>query len=96
MSARILKFTSSILRSNRPRGLYHARTPRRTLFGLGSKLQPSATATPELDEAEIAKATEWAQSMFKDKPDAVNAVINFAKVMEESGLRITSHCRIGR
>ncbi|KAJ6539142.1 hypothetical protein B0H19DRAFT_1269494 [Mycena capillaripes] len=89
MSARI--FTSSILRSARPRALYHARLPRRTLFGLGSKPQPPATAElPELDEAELAKTAEWAQNMFKDKPDAINAIVNVAKVMEESGVAISS------
>lgn len=88
-------FTSSILRSARPRALYHARLSRRTLFGLGSKPQPPATAgLPQLDEAELAKTAEWAQSMFKDKPDAVDAIIKVAKVMEESGLRAATDCAI--
>ncbi|KAJ6599264.1 hypothetical protein DFH09DRAFT_1130568 [Mycena vulgaris] len=85
MSARI--FTSSVLRSARPLAVYHAHLPRRTLFGFGAKPPSPPSGTPPIDEAELAKTKEMVQGMFKDKPDAVNAVIKFAKVMEESGLR---------
>jgi hypothetical protein len=91
MSARI--FTTSLFRTAaRPRALCLARPSRRTLFGLGPKPQPPAnatgtsTGTPPLDEAELARTTEWAQNLFKDKPEAVQAIIDVAKVMEESGL----------
>ncbi|KAJ7667795.1 hypothetical protein DFH06DRAFT_229226 [Mycena polygramma] len=85
MSVRL--FTS--LRSVRHRTLFTS-LPRRTLFNLGSKPQPPVPGTPALDEAELAKTTEWAQNMFKDKPDAVSAILNVAKVMEESGIAISA------
>ncbi|KAJ7276190.1 hypothetical protein B0H12DRAFT_1227367 [Mycena haematopus] len=83
------RFTTSLLRNARPRALYHARLSQRTLFGLGAKPQLPA-GTPPLDEAELAKTTEWAQNLFKDKPDAVKAVLNVAKIMEESGVSISA------
>ncbi|KAJ7431282.1 hypothetical protein B0H11DRAFT_1967616, partial [Mycena galericulata] len=88
MSARL--FTSFILRSARPRALYHVLPPRRTLFGLGSKPPTSPPGTPAIDEAELLKTTQMVQNMFQDKPDVVNAIIKFAKVMEESGVGISS------
>ncbi|KAF7355133.1 hypothetical protein MSAN_01428900 [Mycena sanguinolenta] len=81
------QFTSTLLRSARPRPLYHARVSQRTLFGLGSK---PAVGTPPLSEEELAKTTEWAQNLFKDKPDAVKAVIKVATVMEELGVQISA------
>ncbi|KAF7352971.1 hypothetical protein MVEN_01264500 [Mycena venus] len=83
-------FATSLLRSARPRVLGYAHLSRRTIFGLGSKPQPPVAGTPALDEAELAKTTEWAQNLFKDKPDAINAIINVAKVMEESGVNISA------
>ncbi|KAF8211341.1 hypothetical protein K438DRAFT_1807144 [Mycena galopus ATCC 62051] len=88
MSARIF---TSLLRSARPRPLCHTRLSRRTLFGFGSsKPQPPAAEGSPLDDAELAKANEWAQTVFKDKPDAVNAVRNIAMIMEESGVQISA------
>ncbi|KAJ7117394.1 hypothetical protein C8R43DRAFT_106823 [Mycena crocata] len=91
MSARI--FTSSVLRSARPL----ARPPvlrlqRRSLFGFGSTPKPPTAKDEglEIDQAELAKTSEQFKDIFRDKPEAVNAVRKFAKVMEESGVPIST------
>jgi hypothetical protein len=91
MSARIFQFTSSALRTSRPRAVYYARLPCRNLWGFGPKQpEPPASSTPAVDEEELAKTKKLVENMFKDKPEAVNAVVKFAKIMEESGLRLTT------
>ncbi|KAK7061542.1 hypothetical protein R3P38DRAFT_2830069 [Favolaschia claudopus] len=93
MNARI--FAATFLRSARRRPASNLSSfSRRTLFNFGSKPPPQTPVVeetqPPLDDAELAKTAEWAQNLFHDKPDAMNAVINFAKVMEESGVAISA------
>ncbi|KAJ7095193.1 hypothetical protein B0H15DRAFT_96467 [Mycena belliarum] len=88
MSARL--FTLSALRCARPTAPQQARLPRRNLFGFGAKPQAPAPRAPPVDEAELAKTKQMVQEIFRDKPDAVNAIIKFTKVMEESGVAIST------
>ncbi|KAJ7499125.1 hypothetical protein FB451DRAFT_1204314 [Mycena latifolia] len=88
MSARI--FTSSVLRRARPLAIYHAHLPHRTLFGFGAKPPPPAPDTPAIDQAELAKTKRVVEGMFKDKPEAINAIVKFGKVLEESGVKLSS------
>ncbi|KAJ6629186.1 hypothetical protein B0H10DRAFT_1988382 [Mycena sp. CBHHK59/15] len=78
----------AVLRSARPLPVYRYCPPRRTLSGLGSKPQPPATPEkPTVDDAEL---QETMNLLFKDKPDAVKAVVKFAGVMSELGVSVTS------
>ncbi|KAJ7228868.1 hypothetical protein GGX14DRAFT_538911 [Mycena pura] len=80
-------FTSSVfLRRARPCTLHHANLVRRTLFGLGPKPQPPVAGNAALDEENANKM----QELFQDKPDAVRAIVNFARVMEDSGVSVSS------
>ncbi|KAJ7774338.1 hypothetical protein DFH07DRAFT_801102 [Mycena maculata] len=85
MSARLL--TSSILRAARPRASYHVRTPQRTLFGIGAKPEPPTAGASPMDgpRPEVTKMAR----MLADKPDVVNAIMKFSKVMEEAGVPMT-------
>ncbi|KAJ7638616.1 hypothetical protein FB45DRAFT_406913 [Roridomyces roridus] len=81
MSARL--FTSSILRSARPR-ILHASPPRRTFFGK-PKSPPAA-----INEADLAKTNEMVKNMLMDKPDAVNALLKFTQALEDAGVPISA------
>ncbi|KAJ7127619.1 WD40-repeat-containing domain protein [Mycena epipterygia] len=92
MSARIL---TSTLRSARPFAPHHVHILRRTLFGPFGKPPPpppppAPVAKTALDEPELAKTKQMVKDLFKDKPDAVNAIVKFAKVMEESGVDVSA------
>ncbi|KAJ7699884.1 hypothetical protein B0H17DRAFT_1047518 [Mycena rosella] len=86
MSART--FTFSVLRRARPLAVFHAHLPRRTMWGFGDKPQqpPPAFEPPTIDPATKLRV----QNMFKDKPDAVNALVKFVQVMEDSGVKVTA------
>ncbi|KAF7301454.1 hypothetical protein MIND_00710700 [Mycena indigotica] len=59
---------------------------RRTLFGIGEKPEPP---TPQLGPR-FEDTARQAQQLFADKPEAVEAIVKFAKVMEESGVAVTA------
>ncbi|KAJ7068079.1 hypothetical protein C8F01DRAFT_1116791 [Mycena amicta] len=59
---------------------------RRTLFGLGPKAQPPDAATDE----QFDKTARQAHQLFDDQPEAVRAIVAFAKIMEASGVQVSA------
>ncbi|KAF7313631.1 hypothetical protein HMN09_00519500 [Mycena chlorophos] len=66
------------------------RAPRRTIFGFGGSKPEVPTPAKSISKEDFAKSTQQAQDFFKDKPDAVNAIVKFAKVLEESGVSVST------
>ncbi|KAJ7283800.1 hypothetical protein C8J57DRAFT_1293615 [Mycena rebaudengoi] len=89
----MFRLSTRILASSRPSVIHHVHIPRRTIFGIGEKPKPQPPAAPAaenpvINDADLQKTTQLVQSLFQDKPKAVEAVVKFTTVMQELGVDV--------